>query len=74
MAHPDVDVDGDFALIHLGLGEHDRAMDYLERGAAQRKGALFFIGAFPIWRVLRGNPRFEGLLTRIGIPLRRAEA
>jgi hypothetical protein len=50
--------------VHLALGEHDAALDWLERVEADR-GALVFLKADPIYDALRGKPRFQGLLRRM---------
>jgi TolB-like protein/lipoprotein NlpI len=52
------------AIVHLALGEHDAALDWLERVEADR-GALVFLKADPIYDPLRGKPRFQGLLGRM---------
>jgi serine/threonine-protein kinase len=53
-----------FATVHLGLGEHDRALDWLE--AASRDGAtpVAAIGVHPLYDPLRSEPRFHALLRR----------
>ena len=67
-AQPDIVVDTDFTLLHLGLGDRDLALDYLERALEQRMGTMIFIATFPPWRELHSDPRFIALLERIGVP------
>jgi serine/threonine-protein kinase len=56
-----------FAVIHMGLHEADEALGWLERGCERREPALAAIGVHPIYDDLRGNPRFDALLRRIGL-------
>jgi tetratricopeptide (TPR) repeat protein len=54
------------ALVFLGLGENERALDELER--AYQTGDtnyLFIIKVDPLLDQLRGQPRFEALLQKI---------
>ena len=67
-AQPDIVVDTDFTLLHLGLGDRDLALDYLERALEKRMGTMIFIATFPPWRELHSDPRFIALLERIGVP------
>ena len=54
-----------FALIHIGLGEFDRALDYLECGCERREPSVISIGTHPIYRPLHGLPRYQELLRRL---------
>lgn len=51
-----------FAYVLTGLGEADRAMDYLERAVAERTGASYAIKGSFLFKPLRGHPRFSALL------------
>jgi TolB-like protein/Tfp pilus assembly protein PilF len=55
-----------FALVHLGLGEKDQALDWLERGV-QGTGATFlnFIKVDAFFDPLRGDPRFEAVVRKV---------
>jgi serine/threonine protein kinase len=55
------------ALVHLGLGEHDKALDRLEEAADARDLLLTFLTVEPRWAGLAGHPRFTALLARIGL-------
>jgi hypothetical protein len=57
------------AIVHAQLGEHERAIDYLERLERAHLGSIAFIGVDPGLAGLRGNPRYEALLTRVGSPM-----
>jgi TolB-like protein/Flp pilus assembly protein TadD len=56
-----------FALIHLGLGEKEQALDWLETGARGRELALAGLGVHPAYDNLRGEPRFQALLRKLGL-------
>ena len=55
----------DLAAIYIGLGEHHRALDWLERHEADR-GARIFLRVDPIFDPVREHPRFNWLLERLG--------
>ncbi len=57
-----------FATVHCWLGDHEVAIDYLERLVDARAGGAVFIAADNALAPLRGRPRFEALLKRIGGP------
>jgi serine/threonine-protein kinase len=54
-----------FAVVHLGLGEKDRALDWLEQGCKQCELSLASIGVHPVYDGLRTEPRFQALLKRL---------
>lgn len=56
-----------FALIHAGLGENAKALDYLEEARDRRELSLTSIGVHPAYDSLREEPRFQQLLKRIGL-------
>ena len=57
------------ALINLGLGEKERAIDELERAYAEGEtNYLFVIKVDPLLDELRGNPRFEALVQKVLAP------
>jgi serine/threonine-protein kinase len=55
------------ALAHLGLGEIDRAFEWLDRALQERDGSLILVTASPEFDPLRGDPRFPALLDRMGL-------
>jgi len=67
-ANPGPAVSFGFAICHLKLGEIDRALGYLEKMVDAHVGGVVFIGVDPTLRQLRGNERYEALLTRVGSP------
>ena len=54
------------ALIYNGLGDRDQALAWLERGYEQRDQRMTFLKVEPKWNNLRGDPRFQDLMRRVG--------
>jgi TolB-like protein/Flp pilus assembly protein TadD len=54
-----------FALVHTGLGEHDQALDWLEKGCDQRELSVVALKVHPAYDALRDDPRFAELLRRM---------
>jgi serine/threonine-protein kinase len=54
-----------FAYVHTGLGEHDTAIDWLERAYEQRSGAIYGLKGSFLFTPLRSHPRFIALLQRM---------
>jgi serine/threonine protein kinase/Tfp pilus assembly protein PilF len=57
-----------FAGIYIGLGEHDRAIEYLEKSYAEHCHWLIYLHIDPSVDDLRSDPRFQDLLRRVGLP------
>ncbi len=53
------------ALVHTGLGEHDAALDLLDRAWDTRDGNLLFIQYEQRFQALHSKPRFRRLQTRL---------
>ena len=49
------------------LGRDDEALDWLERSVRERMGMSVFVNVDPNFEPLRGAPRFQALVRRIGI-------
>lgn len=60
----DLTAASDLALVHIGLGEYEEAIDQLELAFEQRNGALVYIHHGAPFDPLRGYPRFQRLLNR----------
>jgi eukaryotic-like serine/threonine-protein kinase len=58
-----------FAGIYVGLGENDRALEYLERSYEEHSHWLIYLHIDPSMEALRDNPRFQDLLRRVGLPV-----
>jgi serine/threonine-protein kinase len=57
-----------FAVVHVGLGEHDQALNWLEKAYEERFNRLAYLRREPVWDPLRADPRFADLLRRINLP------
>jgi len=53
------------AVVHLGLGEYDRALDLLEQAAESRPWPLRLLKVEPAYDPVRDRPRFQALLRRM---------
>ena len=56
---------GFFAMVHAGLGDNDRAFEWLEKGLAERDPNLLYLKQEPEWDPIRDDPRFDELISRI---------
>ena len=57
------------ALIHVGLGENDEAIRWLEQAYDERATLLTYVGSDPRFDPLREDPRFRALIRRIRLPV-----
>jgi len=55
------------AYVHVGLGEHEQALDLLDEVYQQRVGAIFGIKGSFLFAPLRGHPRFQALLRNMNL-------
>ena len=53
------------AVLYTSLGDHERAISWLEGGVAAR-GPLF-LKVDPVWDVLRPHPRFQAVVLQAGL-------
>jgi TolB-like protein/Flp pilus assembly protein TadD len=58
---------GRIAQIHLGLGERDQTLAWLERAVEQRCTEVAWFGVHPMFDELRSEPAFLALLKRTGL-------
>jgi tetratricopeptide (TPR) repeat protein len=56
------------ALIHLHLGERERALELLQQAHAIRDAWIVWLGVEPQWDPLRGEPIFEAILRDLRHP------
>ena len=56
-----------FAIIYLGLGDHEKMFHWLERAFEERAGFLAFIKVEPMFDPLRSEARFKDLLGRMNL-------
>jgi serine/threonine protein kinase len=63
------------AVVHYRLGEVEEALHHVERMADEHTGGCVFLGVDPCLSSLRGHPRYEAVLSRVGVaPPRMASA
>ncbi|HJQ34550.1 MAG TPA: hypothetical protein VJ866_20385 [Pyrinomonadaceae bacterium] len=55
-----------FALVRLGLGEHEGALQHLGRAFEERAGFLAYLRVEPMFDPLRADPRFRDFERRLG--------
>jgi TolB-like protein/Tfp pilus assembly protein PilF len=58
---------GAFVNAYLGLGENDRAFDWLEQAYKEQSNILQFLKVHPFFDPIRGDPRFADLVRRTGL-------
>jgi len=49
------------------LGDLDQAMTWMEKAEEQRQSVVLFVNRHPMYAPLRGQPRFQALVKRIGV-------
>jgi serine/threonine-protein kinase len=54
-----------FATIHLGLGEKQEALDWLDKSYQDQESACWYLKVDPVYDSVRNEPRFQALLTKI---------
>ena len=57
-----------FAIIHAGLQDFDKAFEWFDQACRERSGFLPFLKVEPVVDGLRSDARFEDLLKKIGLP------
>jgi serine/threonine protein kinase/Tfp pilus assembly protein PilF len=57
-----------YAIIHTLLGNDEKAIDYLEGMVEAHVGGVVFIGVDRVLSGLKGNPRYDALILRAGLP------
>jgi len=55
------------AIVHIGLGELERAFELLEEGYAQRDSNLLYLQCESAFDPLRDDPRFHDPLRRMNL-------
>ena len=60
------------AIICVHLGKSAEAIDWLEKAFAAHDGNMWSLGVRPTLDPLRSEPRFIGLVQRLGLPLMNA--
>lgn len=58
-----------FVAPYIALGDKDRAFFWLEKAYAQHSNAMTWLKVNPMYDPLRGDPRYQNLLGRVGLAL-----
>jgi adenylate cyclase len=56
------------AMVHIALGETDRAFEWLEKALVARDWQMALLNVEPAFDELRSDPRFAALVERVGLP------
>jgi TolB-like protein/DNA-binding winged helix-turn-helix (wHTH) protein/Flp pilus assembly protein TadD len=56
------------AFLHIGLGDTDRAFEWLGKAVDARDWQLALLNVEPAFDTLRSDPRFAALVERVGLP------
>jgi len=56
-----------FAAIYLGLGEKEKALDWLDKAYENQESACWLLKVDPIYDSVRKEPRFQAILKKIGL-------
>ena len=56
------------AVVHARLGEKDAAFEWLEKAYRDHVGLIIHLKSHPMFDELHGDPRFDAMVKRIGIP------
>ena len=55
-------------VIYTGIGEYDKALEYLEQAFEMREGWLVLLQVEPLYDSLRKEPRFLEVLEKMNFP------
>lgn len=55
------------ALIYLGLGDNDKAFEWLDKSYRAHEPLVFLVKKIPEWDPVRSDPRYSELMQRIGV-------
>ncbi len=58
----------DIAEVYIWMGDHDRAMDWLQKAYDERSFAMVYLGVHPAYDPIRHDPRFLKLLEKLHFP------
>jgi adenylate cyclase len=56
-----------FATIYVGLGEKEKALDWLEKAYAEQDSACWYLRIDQIYDSVRDEPRFQAILKKLGL-------
>jgi len=56
------------AYVHIGLGDTERAFEWLQKAIEARDWQMGLLKVEPAFDALRSDPRFTALVARVGLP------
>ena len=56
-----------FASIYRGLGEKEKALDWLEKSYEDQESACWYLTVEPVYDSVRNEPRFQAILKKLGL-------
>jgi len=59
----------DIAVVYMGLGDHSKTLEWLDKAYAERSGWLVYLNQDPRFDGVRSDGRFQELLRRVGLAL-----
>ncbi|MDQ6690685.1 MAG: tetratricopeptide repeat-containing serine/threonine-protein kinase [Gemmatimonadota bacterium] len=57
----------ELATVNCGLGDVEQAIDWCEQAAEERRGWVMYLAVHPVVDPLRGEPRFQALVRKMGL-------
>ncbi|MDV3278365.1 MAG: tetratricopeptide repeat protein [Nitrososphaerales archaeon] len=57
----------DIGLIYLGLGDEEKAIDWLNKASDERTPEIIHVKCEPIYDSVRDDPKFRALVTKVGL-------
>lgn len=62
----DSSLEADFAIIYMGLGDYDKAFEYINKAFEQKSSVVLFIRA-QHWREIHDDPRYKELMKKLNL-------
>ena len=59
----------DIAIAYMGMKDHDKAFEWLERAFQERSVFMAFLNLEPLFEPLKNDPRWADLKRRVGLPV-----
>ena len=56
------------ALVYAGMGENDKAFEWINKAYDERSNWLVWLKSDPRWSLIRADKRFTELVHRVGLP------
>jgi serine/threonine-protein kinase len=56
-----------YAIVHMGFGDTDKALEFLSEAVSSRELQLAAIGVHPLWDPLRGHQAFQAIVKKVGV-------